>query len=178
MGGKPLGAALAALPLLALALTGCGSGGGGDQVASANGGKSTASATASLSPDEQAAKFASCMRKYGVEVQEGTTSEGGAGTTRIDPAGVDKATLDKANEACRKYQPQMNAGGKMDPGALEATRKMSACMRKNGVEDFPDPASDGSIMITKAIADDPDFQAAQKKCQSLMPGPQGTKATT
>jgi len=171
---------VAMLPLLtlALALAGCGSDGGGSKVASANGGKSSASATASLSPEQKAAKFTSCMREYGIEVQQGTTDDG-ASTTRVTPGdGVDEATMKKAQQACRKYSPEADAGAKADPEALEAARKMSRCMRENGVEKFPDPTANGGIMITKDIGDDPDFKAAEAKCQKLMTGPKGLKSTT
>jgi hypothetical protein len=175
---------LATLPVpalalgLTLALAGCGSDSGGSQVASANGGRSSASATASLSPEQKAAKFTSCMRQYGIEVQQGTT-EDGASTTRVSPGdGVDEATMKKAQQACRKYSPEADAGAKADPEALEAARKMSKCMRENGVEKFPDPTANGGIMITKDIGDDPDFKAAEAKCQKLMTGPKGLKSTT
>jgi hypothetical protein len=43
------------------------------------------------------------------------------------------------------------------------------CMRDNGVEAFPDPDPDkGGIRINGDIANDPEFQAAQKVCDALM----------
>jgi hypothetical protein len=42
-------------------------------------------------------------------------------------------------------------------------------MRDNGVAEFPDP--EGNMMrLNKKVADDPDFPAAQKKCQLDNPG--------
>jgi hypothetical protein len=49
----------------------------------------------------------------------------------------------------------------------------TACMRSHGVPNFPDPNSDGHISITPADGikiNSPQFQSAQKACQSLSPG--------
>ena len=54
----------------------------------------------------------------------------------------------------------------------------SHCMHSNGVPNFPDPDSSGDIPKDKVIplVSSPQFQVAQKACQSLMPksglGPQ------
>jgi hypothetical protein len=55
----------------------------------------------------------------------------------------------------------------------------SACMRKNGVPEFPDPDSQGRIKITSGMnangertgvdPSSPQFQSAQKACQKLQP---------
>jgi hypothetical protein len=52
----------------------------------------------------------------------------------------------------------------------------SKCMRTNGVKNFPDPDSNGEIRLhaepgNGMSADDPRFQAADKACKYLMPGP-------
>jgi hypothetical protein len=62
--------------------------------------------------------------------------------------------------------------------------KFSACMRSHGLADFPDPTvSDGGVQLSlgnkrssSLNPDSPVFQAAQKACQSLMPGPPGGAA--
>src|SRR5262249_45725840 len=68
-----------------------------------------------------------------------------------------------------------NSGGsrKRDPAAY------SACMRRNGVPNFPDPDSNGNIKITGGRdshggtfgidANSPQFRKAQKACQKLQP---------
>ncbi|MBC9711275.1 hypothetical protein H9Y04_01650 [Streptomyces sp. TRM66268-LWL] len=156
---------LAALPLvLALALTGCGSDSDGGGVASANGAeKDGASASPSLDPQEMGMKFAACMRENGVPMDD---PEPGEGIRMKLDGSIPKETVDKAMEACRKYQPQ-GQGGK-GPGA-EKMREYAQCMRKNGVDAFPDP-SDGGLRIGKEIVEDPDFDKAQEACQDLMGG--------
>jgi hypothetical protein len=51
----------------------------------------------------------------------------------------------------------------------------SQCMRAHGVENFPDPNSEGEIQLDATAAnglgpDNPQIQAASKACQSLTPG--------
>jgi hypothetical protein len=59
-----------------------------------------------------------------------------------------------------------------------AVYKFSACMRSHGVTNFPDPvvkSSPGSqsvgIRITPAITGSPQYNTAQKACQSILPPP-------
>lgn len=60
----------------------------------------------------------------------------------------------------------------------------SQCMRKHGVADFPDPDSDGHIMIkagpgSDLAPDNPTFKAADAACKALRPAgqaPAGAKA--
>jgi hypothetical protein len=50
--------------------------------------------------------------------------------------------------------------------------KFSACMRKNGVPNFPDPGHDGSIAFGPSSGinpNSPKFKAAQAKCQQELP---------
>lgn len=50
--------------------------------------------------------------------------------------------------------------------------KFAACMRKNGVPNFPDPGRDGSIAFGASSGLDPNspkFKAAQAKCEKEIP---------
>ena len=161
---------LAALLLgLTLILTGCGSGGGSDDdgVASATGkdSKKDSDDEATSDEDRQEAglKFAKCMREHGVEMAD---PKGGRIEIKGGPGQED--TMRKAQEACQKYLPKISEADrkKMNERGLE----FAQCMRKNGVEEFPDP--DGGMMrMNEGIADDPDFVKAQEACQDLMGGP-------
>jgi hypothetical protein len=141
--------------------------------------------------EEQALKFARCMRDNGVEMpdpvqnSDGTTemriqsrrASGGAGRTGPDPARVDKAM-----EACRKYAPN---GGE-PPSAAERQEmqdqalEFARCMRENGV-DMPDPkvSNGGGIAIggpgSSIRPDSPSFKKAEEACRDKMPGPRGAK---
>jgi hypothetical protein len=55
---------------------------------------------------------------------------------------------------------------------LAAGRRYSACMRRNGVPQFPDPSADGGLVIQSGHGVDPGspaFRAAQAKCGKLLP---------
>ena len=154
------------LLLVALALAGCGST-SDDEVASAGGGKTaSASATAEASDrDEMTVKFTQCLRENGVDIDDPAPGE----PVRIKGGPGSKDTIEKAMEACRQYNPQAEAAG--NPAMDENNRKFAVCMRENGVEAFPDPEpGQAGVRIDKAIADDPDFAAAQEKCEPILAG--------
>jgi hypothetical protein len=162
------GGALAALPLvMTLALTGCGSKDDGDGgVASANGDKQAA-ASKSADPKDMGLKFAQCMREHGVPMDD---PKGGRFTMKLDGK-TPKETVDKAQEACRQYNPMENGAAKPDPKMQEKVAEFAQCMRKNGVEDFPDPKpGQQGIVMDKKLSEDPDFNNAQEKCKDIMGG--------
>jgi hypothetical protein len=141
----------------ALALTGCGA----DAPAAAP------SAKPSMDPHERGVRFAQCMREHGVDVPD---PEPGKGMTMKFDGSVSRETVDKAMEACREWAPQgLTGGGTVDPKQDEAMRKLSQCMRDNGVEAFPDPEG-GGIRMGPEAGNDPDFKAAEEKCKQLRPG--------
>jgi hypothetical protein len=156
------GRILGVTALLALALAGCGSGGdGGADVASADGARPTSgsSATPSLGREERTLKWAQCMRENGVDVPDPKAGQG----IRMTMGPGSEGTMDKAREACKEWQPS-GANGTGNPRDGERMRALAKCMRDNGVAEFPDP--EGNMMrLNKKVADDPDFPAAQKKCQ-------------
>jgi hypothetical protein len=160
--------ALAAAPLvLALALTACGSDGDDPQVATANNGKQAgASAGPSMDPEEMAIKYVECMRKNGIDMPDPVD-----GRIQLQLKKGQQQTMEKAQQACRKYDPQQNGSASSDPQQEERMRKFAECMRQNGVEKFPDPQpGQRGIKITGEVGQDPDLQKAQQQCQDLMGG--------
>ncbi|WP_285693144.1 hypothetical protein [Actinomadura sp. NBRC 104412] len=168
--------ALAALPLvLALSLAGCGGDEDGGGIASAGGGKagSKAKAAASLSPQDRGLKFAECMRKNGVPMEDPVD---GKIKVQVKPGqGVSKETMDKATQACREYSPQADQDPQRAQAMSERAQRHAECMRKNGVEKFPDPDPNqpGLIRIRGDVAEDPDLETAQKTCQDILGGGPG-----
>lgn len=76
-----------------------------------------------------------------------------------------------------------SAGG--SGGGTESPRESglayAACMRSHGVPDFPDPSSSGAIVINPASGIDlnaPQFDAAQRACQKLVPRSAVSPSTT
>ncbi|GII94962.1 hypothetical protein [Sinosporangium siamense] len=163
----------AAMPVAAVVLlaSGCGSEPTNTGVASAGGGTTATSgaapaAAASLSPHERGLKFAQCMRENGVPMDD---PEPGGGI-RLNVQGIERSTVEAAQQKCQEFAPQGGQGGGPggNPQMAENLAKMAKCMRDNGVEAFPDPEG-GMMRITPEIGEDPDFPAAQKKCEANLP---------
>jgi hypothetical protein len=136
-------------------------------------------------------KFAQCMRTHGVpefpEPTEGKlivhNSNRNGHASGVNP---ESSQFQAATKDCKKLAP--NGGKPPSPAeqakAQEQALKFSACMRSHGVPDFPDPEfshGGGTVRIQlkgKGGAggidpNSPQFQAAQKACQSLGIGPKG-----
>lgn len=152
---------------LALTAAGCAHQSQSDpQVASA--GNKTAAPSTSASADPL--KFSQCMREQGLpwfpDPVDGRLSI-------MVPKGTDPKKMEAAQEACKQWAPDGGQPHKPSPEELQAARDMAKCMRANGVPNFPDPQSDGSIRIDgKKVGmgpGDPAFDKAQKACDKYMP---------
>jgi hypothetical protein len=168
--------ALVAAGLLVAALSGCASADASD-IASATGDTGSGadpSPTSTLSPQEQALKFVECMREHGVPMEDPEFDGGGVGI-RMNGESVDPDDMQAAMQACQEYAPFGGDGNRppADPEMEERMRQFAQCMRDNGVPNFPDPEGAG-LRIDSDIAGDPDFPAAQEKCQAeFLPGMTG-----
>jgi hypothetical protein len=47
--------------------------------------------------------------------------------------------------------------------------KYAQCMRSHGVVDFPDPSSNGTIVVSGTVAQSPQYPAADETCHKLLP---------
>lgn len=185
--------AVAGLALLA----GCGGGGKAPSVASLPPSQRSATTTASTPavvppapsgpghglsaaikvPD--GAKFSACMRKNGVPNFPDPNAQGVIQLGAADGIDLGSPKFRTAQQACRKVLPN---GGQPSPQqmakAQQAALAFSACMRKHGLKDFPDPTFTGggvSLRLRGGPGSDLDpqsplFQKAQSSCQKLIPG--------
>jgi hypothetical protein len=161
--------------------SGAGSGGGGAQAGAAGGGSGVGPhLTLQLGAGKAAvaARFSACMRKHGVSSFPDPSS--GGGITIGPGSGIDprSPSFQSAQQACQRLLPN---GGRPSPEQLaKAQQQMlqfSACMRANGIKDFPDPTvSGGGIQLKVRAAsgsdlnpNSPTFQAAQRACQGKLP---------
>jgi len=153
-----------------LGVAGCG---GGSSSGTASG-PAGSGGNVSKDTSDPLVKYSQCMRSNGVpsfpdpvngrlqlQVRKGSD---------LDPS---SPQFQAAQTACKSLDP---AGlGKSGPGSAEqeAQLKYVTCMRKNGVPNFPDPTSDGRILLQPGKGLDPNsstFKAAQETCRKLLPG--------
>jgi hypothetical protein len=156
-----------------------------------SGGSSSPENESSASAQQKMVAFSQCMRTHGVpefpEPSEGHllihSSDHNGHVTGVNPQ---SAQFQAATKACAKLAPK---GGKPPSPAEQAKLQEKAlqfaqCMRTHGVPSFPDPefSRGGGVGIhiggkkngpSRIDPSSPQFQAAQKACQSIMPGPKG-----
>ncbi|GLY01390.1 MULTISPECIES: hypothetical protein [Actinoplanes] len=134
------------------------------------GGTVTPSATTSTDPDAPLA-YARCMRENGMTWFPDPNPDGG--TMLTVPNGVSRQDMQAAEEACRQYAPTRDGVRKPNAEDLEKVRQMAACMRENGVPNFPDPNADGSLELDGGELGtgpgDPIFDKAEKACSAFLP---------
>jgi hypothetical protein len=156
--GSPLALAAGVL-VLALAATGCG------------GGSSSSAGTSTTSSSTTAATtLAACLKQHGV-----TAPAQGAQA----PA-ADRSKLRAAFQACGATRGQGPGAGGQAGGFRQAALKYAQCMRKQGIKDFPDPATAApgqgaggmfpGYAPGSAKASDPAVKTATAACRSLLPG--------
>jgi hypothetical protein len=178
----------AAAGCLVLVTTGCSKSSAGPSVAALTTPASSAAASApgssaaagsapgSSSPPKGEAgllAYSECMRSHGVPdfpdpVGNSLQLRAGPGSD-LDPT---SPKFVAAQNACKALQPGGAPGGKVSAAQQAEALKYSACMRENGVPNFPDPVfSNGGaqLKITNIDPNSPQFVAAQKACQSLQP---------
>jgi hypothetical protein len=182
-------AVVPALATVAFLAAGCGGGGKSPGVANV-GTATTTAATPSGSASNAGDKarmgpaFSQCMRSHGVHNFPDPSAQGGINISPATGINPDSPTFQAAQRACQKLlhitPPSPAQQAKMQQAAL----RFSACMRSHGVHNFPDPTfGPGTVQLrvnSKSGLDprSPIFQAAQRACQKLMPGPTGGAVTS
>lgn len=127
------------------------------------GGASGEDAGTSGGAGDRAVRFAACMRENGVP--DFPDPVDGRITLRRMPA--DPAAMRAAQEACRDLAPQ----GGATPQMQEQLLAFCACMRDNGVPDFPDPEGPGRLLIPRTVdTQSPQFEHARQACQGELRG--------
>jgi hypothetical protein len=102
----------------------------------------------------------------GVASVAGSTTTGTTTTTQSASGSGDQAFGGSGGGRGPQFQLAMNTGS----AALGA--KFSACMRKHGVTNFPDPNSQGVITVGSGMGIDPNsptFRSARTVCAKLLP---------
>jgi hypothetical protein len=174
---------------LALALAGCGgsSSAGVAHIGSTNassapggsGGGTPESGETSAGAQQKMVKFAQCMRTHGEpEFPEPTEGHIQIHSQNGHGPNPESSQFQAAERACSKYAPSKVAPSPAQQAKMqESALKFSECMRHHGVPNFPDPKfSGGGARVTLKVGasggvdpSSPQFQAAQKACQSNLP---------
>jgi hypothetical protein len=157
-----------AVPLLLLGLAACGSSGDGSGGAAGD----PASDTASADPQEEAVKWAQCMRENGVDVPDPEVDDEGRVQLRMrSNANIDEDKVDAAMKACEEFSPIGDSGRladlQNDPEFQEAQLRFARCMRDHGV-DVPDPSGDHGGLFRLEGQNQEKVEAALEACQPIM----------
>ena len=172
---RPL-VALIMVGLVALTGAGCGSsaersGAGGTSNApssTSSGGASTVHTQASKR--EKAERFAECVRAHGVP-HFPDPDAAGSFNFGVD---VSAAVFTAAVNACKALQPPGSLSSMRSHAQQSAVLRFAACVRRNGVPDFPDPVNGQPVINTYLIpsANRPGgmtiLNAATHKCGSVL----------
>jgi hypothetical protein len=153
-----------AIAAIGLAAAACGGSTGGSS--------SKASSSSGTTDEAKLEKYSQCMRSHGVpsfpDPVDGrlspTVRKGGP----LDPS---NPQFQSAQKACRSLAPAGALGGSAPSHSQQSGQlKFAACMRKNGVPDFPDPQGGHIVAGGNLNPSSPQFQSAVQACQKLIPG--------
>jgi len=157
---------------------------GSTSSASAVAGGAVTTLPSAASPQEEALEFAECMRSHGI-ADFPDPSSGGGFIFNASAGIIQSPHYQAAQKACQKYMP-LGPGSGPPPSAqaLANMLKVSQCMRRHGIFDFPDPRTsvpshalpgtvgvisdiDGVILVFPSTIDEqsPAFTAAAAACR-------------
>jgi hypothetical protein len=158
-----IGAVLASLMAVAMLIAGCGGGGSGPVVT--NVGTAVRSSNPSSSSYAQALAFAKCVRTHGVPLWPAPGRSGQFDKSDLTPhrLGVSSVEAATAQRTCRSLLPTYSPAQQSPLVVTEALR-FSRCMRAHGSTNFPDPKSNGAIVIPHAMESSPVYVTALHLC--------------
>ncbi len=157
-------------------------------LAACGGSNSPSNAAANERSHEQKAEakfadFAKCLREHGINA-ESVSHSGGAHGLKIQGGNAGPATMEAAQKACARYQPEpqkANLSPQQKVEQEEGVRKFAKCMREHGIK-VEASTQGGGIQIRihahpgaegAPNPESPGFQKAQSTCQKLLPMPPG-----
>jgi hypothetical protein len=133
--------------------------------------------------EQQAVKFAKCMREHGVDAETTKGPDGHGFGLKISgggpPAGGPGAghlkagpppQIARAMNACKQYRPQpkqLNLSPAEKAAQAKKALEFARCMRSHGI-DVSDPGSSGVVELNNVNPQSATFEAAQRACRSLM----------
>jgi hypothetical protein len=157
--------AVGALIAVGTLVAGCGGGGSNAGVANVGASRAPSSRSSASSTYDQALAFANCVRTHGVPLWPNPDSSGQFDKSKLTPRqlGVGSSKAGAAAHACRTLLPTY-AAGTQPAQVLAQALTFSRCMRAHGSTNFPDPESNGAIVIPHAMENSPVYLAALRFC--------------
>jgi hypothetical protein len=126
-------------------------------------------------PQNGAVAFAGCVRSHGVPNWPDPNSSGVFDKSKLTPQqlGASDSRVQAAQTACQHLLP---SGSAPNAAQIEQVRALSLefsqCVRRHGVPNMPDPASDGRIPDPATVGinqGSPKFEAANQACKNYRP---------
>jgi hypothetical protein len=161
------GPLLAAVVATMVAVAGCGDSSGSSSSAAAGASANGATPTGSA----RLVQFAQCMRSHGLANFPDPTAEGSFNL----PAGMTGSPqFASADRSCKSLAPAgVLSGQAPTTQELRQAVKFVGCMRKHGEPDFPDPAPNGTFVLSGGVnpidPSAPQFKSAMSACHALLP---------
>jgi hypothetical protein len=160
---------LVALAVLGLGVAGCG-GSSGDS--SGDSGSASAASGGGGSDSTKLVQYAQCMRANGVpSFPDPVNGQLRLQVTQGGPLDPSSPQYQAAQQACKSLEPPgFQSGSAQSNQQQSQALKFAACMRKNGVPDFPDPQNGRFVAGEGIDPNSPQFQSAMGACRKLLPG--------
>lgn len=163
--------AMAATVLTAMALAAAGCGGGNSTSSS---GSSSGSTPKADSAQQSGLAYAQCMRSHGVSnfPDNAISDSSGRLSVNLPQSVTSNPHYQSASKACHSKLPGGGSTGNQSKNT-QAELKLATCMRAHGVTNFPEPNSQGKMIITGGNSgvdpSSPTYQAAWKVCRKDLP---------
>lgn len=173
LGGRPPGVPLrvrSAGLLVALAVLGLGA--AGCNGSSGDSSSAPAASSAGSSDSTKLVQYAQCMRKNGVpSFPDPVNGQLQLRVTRGGDLDPSSPQFQAAQQACKSLEPPgLQSGSAQSNQQQSQALKFAACMRQNGVPNFPDPQNGRFLAGGGIDPDSPQFQSAMGACRKLLPG--------
>ncbi len=148
---------------VALLAAACG-GSPGSHVAQLSTSTTQSSRPSDGSTHDQALAYARCIRSHGVPLWPDPESSGAFDKSKLTPhqLGASSLQVGTAQKACKSLLPTYSV--RQQSHVLAQALRFSRCMRTHGATSFPDPESNGAIVIPHAMQNSPAYLAALRFC--------------
>jgi hypothetical protein len=174
---RRIASTVAGVVAIGLLVAACGGGSNGPGVANVGTSTTAAKSTSGGSSGKGLLAFSRCMRSHGVSNFPDPGSSGQISISSANGINPDFPQVKSAQAACQSLLPGGRPTAAQNAQRTAQALKFSQCMRAHGVAKFPDPSTGNgriSIKVGRSSGIDPSspqFQAAQKACQSFSGAP-------